>query len=84
MKTNKKHKKGYGWRCGFEKIYGSFHADNERCYARSRKSFNSPEDAARAGLSTHSCHSKNVYVFHHGRKGYIGNAVGINFHGTKS
>ena len=76
-------KKGFGWTCGYEKCYGSFHPDNERCNAHSKKHFNTKEDAARAALNAHSEHSRDLNVFSYS-KGYVGMAEGINFHITKS
>ena len=81
MKT--KSKKGFGWTCGYEKCYGNYHPDNERCSARSRKHFDTQEDAARAALNAHGTHARDLCVYSH-KNGYVGTAVGLNFHNTKS
>ena len=80
---NKKTKHKFGWKCGFEKTHGSFHPDNERCNAHSRKVFKSATDAARAGLLIHSFHANSLYVVSNSNK-CMGHAVGLNFNNTKS
>ena len=76
-----KHEK-FGWSCGYERIYGNFHADNERCVCRSKKMYDTKEDAARAGLRYHKVHSDDVAVYSD-TTGYIGLATGINFNSPK-
>lgn len=75
--TNKSNKETFGWRCGHEKIYGSFHGDNERCTSHGRKMFVDVNDAIRAGLN-HKQHRGSVYIYS-SKKGYIGLAEGLNF-----
>ncbi len=55
-------KETFGWRCGYGKIYGSFHADNERCGKRCRKEFSTLDDAIKAG-KRHTEHSDHIYVY---------------------
>lgn len=71
----------YGWACGYERIYGSYHADNERCICKSKKQFDSIIDAARAGMQHH--HPGSTYVFSH-KKGYVGLCEGLNFNSDKN
>lgn len=75
---NKKEK--YGWACGYEKIYGSYHADNERCGCRGKKMFDIKENAVRASLKHN--HADSVYIFS-SKKGYIGLSRGLQFNITK-
>jgi hypothetical protein len=70
-------KETFGWKCGHEKIYGSFHADNERCEVGCRKTFANINDAIRAGLN-HKHHFDSVYIYS-SKTGYIGLAEGLNF-----
>jgi hypothetical protein len=70
-------KEKYGWACGYEKIYGSFHDDNERCTCKSRKLFDTKEDAIRASMK--HVHSDSVYVYS-ANKGYVGLSVGLAFY----
>ena len=70
-------KETFGWECGHEKIYGSFHVDNERCVAECRKMYDNINDAIRAGMN-HKHHSDSVYIYS-SKTGYIGLAVGLNF-----
>lgn len=67
MKTKKK--ETFGWRCGYEKIYGSFHGDNERCGKGCRKKFDTLDAAIKAG-TRHTVHSGHVYVYSN-KTGYI-------------
>lgn len=83
MKNKRTRKEKFGWSCQWARIYGSFHADNERCSAHCRKEFDSKEDAARAALNAHPQHRKDLCVWST-KTGYIGLAEGINFHITKS
>ena len=69
-------KKQYGWRCGYEKVYGSFHGDNERCTCSSSKMYESMNDAVTAALR--HTHRHSVYVYS-SKRGYIGLAEGLNF-----
>jgi collagenase-like PrtC family protease len=75
--TTKSKKEKFGWRCGYEKIYGGFHADNERCTSACRKKYDSLDDAIRAALQ-HKTHRSSVYVYST-KTGYIGLAEGLNF-----
>lgn len=69
-------KEKYGWSCGYEKIYGSYHADNERCLCKGKTMFKSKEDAILASLD----HSHNDSVFVYSTKtGYIGLSKGLLF-----
>jgi hypothetical protein len=77
-----KQKEKFQWSCGYEKIYGNFHADNERCRHHSKKLFDTKEDAARAGLR-HKEHLDSVFV-HSTISGYVGLAVGITFNSPKT
>jgi hypothetical protein len=70
-------KETFGWKCGHEKIYGSFHVDNERCVAECRKMYDNINDAIRDGMN-HKHHSDSVYIYS-SKTGYIGLAVGLNF-----
>lgn len=74
-------KEKFEWSCGYERIYGSYHADNERCNCRSKKLYDSKEDAARAGLR-HKAHPNSVGIVS-SKTGYVGLAVGINFNSPK-
>ena len=68
-------KNTYRWACGYEKVYGNFHADNERCLCRSKKGFDTILEAAREAMKhNHSC---STYVY--SDKGYIGLASGLYF-----
>jgi hypothetical protein len=69
-------KEQFGWSCGYERIYGSYHADNERCMCNSDKMFDTILEAARAGLE-HK-HKDSTYVFST-KKGYVGLANGLYF-----
>lgn len=69
-------KEKFGWRCGYERIYGSFHVDNERCDCKGHKLFESKEDAIRSSLN-HS-HSDSVYVYSN-KTGYVGCSRGLLF-----
>lgn len=73
-------KEKYGWACGHEKIYGSFHGDNERCLCRGTKMFGSKEDAIRASLRHR--HPDSVYIYS-SKKGYIGLSHGLYFNGAR-
>lgn len=75
--TTKSKKEKFGWRCGYEKIYGSFHADNERCTSVCRKEYDTIEDAIESSLH-HKQHRSSVYVYST-KSGYIGLAEGLNF-----
>ena len=66
----------YGWACGYEKIYGSFHADNERCNCKSKQLFETKESAINASMR--HTHADSVYVFSN-KKGYIGLSSGLRF-----
>lgn len=70
-------KETFGWKCGYEKSYGNFHADNERCASECRETFTTIGDAIRAGLS-HKEHRDSVYIYS-SKTGYIGLAEGLNF-----
>ena len=69
-------KKQYGWRCGYEKVYGSFHGDNERCTCSSSKMYESMNDAVTAALR--HTHRNSVYIYS-STQGDIGLAEGLNF-----
>lgn len=69
-------KEQYGWRCGYERIYGNFHADNERCNCSSEKMYTSIDDALTDALQ--HTHRNSVYIYSSTR-GYIGLAEGLNF-----
>lgn len=71
-----KSKETYGWKCGYEKVYGSFHGDNERCTCSSSKMYESMNDAVTAALR--HTHRHSVYVYS-SKRGYIGLAEGLNF-----
>lgn len=73
----KSKKEKFGWRCGYNKIYGSFHADNERCSSACRKEYDKLDDAVRAALQ-HKTHRCSVYVYSN-KTGYIGLAERLNF-----
>lgn len=66
----------YSWACGYERIYGSYHADNERCNCKSNKQFNSIVEAAKAGLEHY--HRGSTYVYSE-KKGYVGLSEGLYF-----
>jgi len=70
-------KEKFGWRCGYERIYGSFHADNERCDCKSEKFFDNKNDAIRDSLKNHE-HKDSVYVFST-CTGYVGLSKGLQF-----
>jgi len=80
MKTNKKQ---FQWKCGHEVFCKSNPALSEHCSAKSKGKYATAADAARAGLLTHFQHRTAIYVTHT-TKGVVGNAVGLNFHNTKS
>jgi len=67
----------FGWKCGYEKIYGNSHADNERCTSECRKMYDNINDAIRSGLN-HKHHRESVYIYS-SKNGYIGLAEGLNF-----
>lgn len=77
-----KKKEEFGWSCGYERIHGNYHPDNERCMCKSSKLYATKEEAARAGLR-HKAHPHSVGVWST-IKGYIGLAVGINFNAPKT
>lgn len=76
-----KRKEKFKWVCGYERIHGSFHPDNERCICHSKKLYDTKEEAARAGLR-HNAHPHSVGVYST-ITGYVGLAVGINFNSEK-
>jgi hypothetical protein len=76
-----KQKEQFGWSCGYERIHGNFHPDNERCRCQSTKLYATKEEAARAGLR-HKPHPDSVGVYST-IKGYVGLATGINFNSAK-
>jgi len=77
MKTKRTNKKEqFGWACGYERIYGGYHADNERCICSSKNTFESVQDAARAAIKHR--HTNSTYIYSN-KKGYVGLAVGLHF-----
>jgi hypothetical protein len=67
----------FGWTCGYEQIYGNYQVGNDRCNCKSVKTFDLLQDAVKDAIN--HCHTNYTYI-HSDKRGYVGLAVGLNFH----
>ena len=80
-----KNKEQFSWFCGFEHVdhFGpSGERRTKRCHCRSKKMYDTKEEAAQAGVR-HVTHPHSVAVWST-KKGYIGLAIGIHFNAPKT